>query len=545
MSRARHLLQSTVLVFIFLGLGKATGFVRLLLVGRAYGTGREADAFTSANQLPEVFIVLIAGGALTAAFIPVYSQYLTNERRREAAQLANSIITLVICLLGSIALLGAIFAPWLTRTVLVPQYDAELQALTASLMRIILIQTVLFGVSGVLSSILNANQHFALPALAPIALDIGYLVGLFVLAPSLGIHGLAWGTVLGGLLHILIQLPALHRYRFRYRPELSLVRFGLVEIGRQLRSLGLGLEMSGSGRTVEGGIREIVYLMGPRIVMLGAIQAADIFVLRFGSGLAEGAVTSYFYGYTLMQLPETLLGTAIAIVVFPTMAELFNEQRLAAMKALAITALRIIWVLTVPAAIALLLVGRPAIQLFLERGAFTALSTELVYATVAIFSVRIVAEATVEIVARLFYARHNTRTPMISYIIWFIVNVLLLYLLVPSLGTRGMALASSAAFTLLAALLYWLNRRELGGLGDRELVPTALRSLAAAGGMAAAIWLLGQWFGSGLLFLGLAVPAGLICYFGLNQLLGGREIPELLALIRQRSATQEPQNDNS
>ena len=534
MNRARYLLQSTLLVIIFLGLGKVTGFVRLLLVSQAYGTGREADAFTSANQLPEVFIVLIAGGALAAAFIPVYSQYLTSDRQREAAQLANTIITLVICLLGTIALLGAIFAPWLTRTIMVPDYDPELQTLTASLMRVILIQTVLFGVSGVLSSILNANQHFALPALAPIALDIGYLVGLFALTPTMGIHGLAWGTVLGGLLHILIQLPGLRRYRFRYRPDARLVRFGLAEIGRQIRHFGQRLELGGSGRTVEGGVREIIYLMGPRIVMLSAIQAADIFVLRFGSGLAEGAVTSYFYGFTIMQLPETLLGTAIAIVVFPTMAELFNEQRLAEMKALAITALRIIWVLTVPAAIALLIVGRPAIQLFLERGAFTALSTELVYATVAIFSLRIVAEATVEIVARLFYARHNTRTPMITYIVWFTLNVLLLYLLVPLLGIRGMALASTAAFTVLAVLLYWLNRRELGSLSNGELVRTAIRALAAAAGMAAAIWLLGRLLGSGLLFLLVAVPAGLVIYFALNHLLGGREIPELLSLVRQR-----------
>ena len=534
MKRARHLLQSTVLVIVFLGIGKVTGFVRLLLVGRQYGTGREADAFTSANQLPEVFIVLIAGGALTAAFIPVYSQYLTSEKRQKAAKLANTVITLVLCLLGTIALLGALFAPWLTSAVLVPDYDAELQALTASLMRIILIQTMLFGVSGVLSSILNAHQHFALPALAPIALDIGYVVGLFVLAPSLGIHGLAWGTVLGGILHILIQVPALIRYRIGYRPDLPLTRLGLSEIWQQIRHLGKKVDLSASGITVEGGLREIIYLMGPRIIMLGAIQAADIFVLRFGSGLEEGAVTGYFYGYTIMQLPETLLGTSIAIVVFPTMAELFNERRFEELKQLAITALRIIWVLTFPAAVALIIVGRPAIAIFLEQGAFTALSTQLVYATVAVFSVRIVSEATVEIVARLFYARHNTRTPMISYIIWFTLNVALLYLLVPSLGIQGMALASTVAFTILAALLYWLNRRELGGLGGRELSRTAARALVASLGMAGVIWALGLVLGEGLLFLLVAVPAGLIVYLILNQLFGGREIPELIQLVRQR-----------
>ncbi len=166
MTRARHLLKSSVIVILFFGLGKLTGLLRIRLISTTFGTGAEYDAFTAANQLPEVFFTIIAGGSLAAAFIPVYSDYLNNRSARDSARLANTILTLVIAVLGLISAVGAIFAPWLTRTILVPGFPPETQMLTADLMRVILIQTTLFGISGVISSILNTHQHFAVPALA-------------------------------------------------------------------------------------------------------------------------------------------------------------------------------------------------------------------------------------------------------------------------------------------------------------------------------------------------------------------------------------------
>ncbi|MCA9978077.1 MAG: oligosaccharide flippase family protein, partial [Anaerolineales bacterium] len=308
MQRARHLLQSSVLVIVFLGIGKLTGLIRARMVSITFGTGQAFDAFTAANQLPEVFFTLIAGGSLAAAFIPVYAAYLARNEAAKSARLANTILTLVIVLLSIVSALGALAAPWLARVVLVPDFAPEQQQLTAEIMRIILVQTTLFGISGVLSSILNAHQHFALPALAPIALDIGYFIGVTLFRPW-GIHGLAWGTVVGGVLHIAIQVPALLRYRYRYRPSFS-------------------FQMEG--------VREIIRLMGPRVVTLGVIQVADLFIIRLASGLQAGSTSGYFYGYALMQLPETLFGTAIALVVFPTLAELYNAGDVAGMKRTAV-----------------------------------------------------------------------------------------------------------------------------------------------------------------------------------------------------------------
>lgn len=505
MNRTRHLLQSTIIVIILFGLDKVVGLGRTLVVGATFGTTPAFDAFTAANQLPEVFVTLISGGALAAAFIPVYSARLTSQRAREAARLANSTLTLVLLLLGTVSALGALLAPWVTRALLVPDFSPEMQALTAQLMRIILVQTTIFGVSGVLSSILNAHQHFALPALAPMALHFGYFFGIYLLVPRLGIHGLAWGTVIGGLLHILIQVPALLRYRFRYRP-----------------ALGLSLP----------GVREIVRLMGPRIVTLGTIQIADLFIIRLTSGLPSGSTSAYFYAYYLQQLPETLFGTAIGIVVFPTLAELFNAGQIERLKRTAMNALKIVWMLTIPAGAGLILLGRPAIALVLQRGAFDAASTQLVYSVLIFFSVRVVAEATLEIVARLFYAQHNTKVPMYAALVWLAVTVLLLYLFVDDLGVGGLALATTVAFTVQSTLLFFLNRRALAGLYEREMVTGLGRAVLATTGMSIVILLLGQLLGSGFLFLIAAGSTGVLVYLLLNRLLGGRELEALLRFVR-------------
>jgi putative peptidoglycan lipid II flippase len=506
MSRVRQLLQSTFWVILFLGLNKITGLIRNDLVANQFGTGVEMDAFTAANQLPELFFTLIAGGALAAAFIPVYTAYLTDEKTKEATRLLHTTLTLVLLILGVVAGLAILFASQIV-LVLTPDFPPAQQQLTAELMQIILLQTMLFGISGVLSSFLNAHQHFALPALASMALDVGYVVGLYAFVPTLGIHGLAWGTVVSGVVHIAVQIPALVKYGFSYRP-------------------GLAWELPG--------VQEIIRLMGPRVVTLGIIQFADLFIIRLASGLATGSTSAYFFGYMLMQLPETLFGTAIAVVLFPTMSELYNTGRMAELKQAAVTALRIIWALTIPSAVGLVLLGRPLIALLLEGGAFTSDSTNLVYQVLLFMSVRIVSEATLEVVARLFYARHNTRTPMFVYLGWFAIQVSGAYLFVGSLGVAGLALASTAAFTVLAAVLYVLNSRELGGLGEKELAISGGRALLASAGMAVVIMGLQQLLPGSLLFLAAGAGLGGVVYILLLTLLGAPELGQLWQLVRYR-----------
>lgn len=509
MQRARSLVRSSVIVIFLLGLGKVIGLLRARLTAQTFGTSPAFDAFTAANQLPEVFFAVIAGGSLAAAFIPVYTQYLAQETRENSARLANTILTLVVLVLGTVSLVGAILAPWLAQHVLVPDFPPEQQQLTAEIMRVILIQTTIFGIGGVLSSILNAHQHFTLPALAPIALDIGYFVGLLVFVPSMGIIGLAWGTVVGSVLFILIQTPALVRYSFRYRPVLA------VHLA---------------------GVAEVIRLMGPRIVTLGVVQFADLFIIRLASGLQAGATSAYFYGYALMQFPQTLFGTAIALVIFPTLSELYNARDIDGLKRTAGNALGIIWTLTFPAAVATVLLGRAIIAFLFQGGAFDAAATEMVYAVLAVFGIRIVSESTLEVVARLFYARHNTRTPMLAYISWLILTVVTSFLLVEALGVVGLALATTIGFTYLAILLFLLNRRELHGLGGRPLALTFFRAATGSVVMAMSILLVGRYVDGTIAYLFLAGTAGVAIYLAYTWLTGGRELQTLWRIARGKSA---------
>jgi putative peptidoglycan lipid II flippase len=513
MQRAQHLIRSSVIVIALFGLSKVVGLFRARLVAQTFGTSPQFDAFTAANQLPEVFFAVIAGGSLAAAFIPIYSQYLSQESRAESARLANTVLTLVILLLGGISALGAILAPWLAQHVLVPDFPPAQQQLTAQIMRVILIQTTIFGIGGVLSSILNAHQHFILPALAALALDIGYFIGLSFFVPSLEIMGLAWGTVVGGALFVLIQLPGLVRYGVRLRPQLD------------VRMRGIG---------------ELIRLMGPRIVMLGLIQVADLVVIRLASGLPTGATSGYFYAYGLMQFPQTLFGTAIALVVFPTLAELYNAGNLDGLRRAAANTLGIVWTLTIPAAAATALLGRPIITILFQGGAFDEEATQLVYAILLVFSIRIISESTLEIVARLFYARHNTFTPMMAYVGWFILTAVLSFLLVGRLGVVGLALATTIGFTALAAVLFELNRRELKGLGGQALQASFLRAVVATLCMSTGIWLVSRVVTGTIPFLVAGGLAGGVIYITVNWLLGGRELSQLWRIARSKTGVATP-----
>jgi len=188
-------------------LSNLIGLVRQMLVSRAFGTGTELDSFTAAQRLTDVLFNLVAGGALASAFIPTFTGYLTKDDHAGAWRLASGVINLVFGAMAAISVPAWLLAPWLVRTVLAPGFAPPEQALAAGLLRVLLLAPAIFSVSGLLMGILNAHQHFLLPALAPTMLWLGMIFGLLVWVPRVGIYGLAWGYVLGAALHLAVQVP--------------------------------------------------------------------------------------------------------------------------------------------------------------------------------------------------------------------------------------------------------------------------------------------------------------------------------------------------
>ena len=480
-------------------LSKVIGIVRQSIIARTFGAGPELDAYYAAFKLPDLLLTLIAGGAVATTFIPVFAGHLSSGDRERSWRLASAVLNVVLALMTVVAVAAAIAAPWLVRTLVAPGFDPALQDQTAGLLRIVLVSSVVFSVSSLVMSVLQAHERFLLPALADFFYDVGIIGGAVLLAPRMGIRGLALGVVAGALLHLLIQVPGLIRCRARYIPTL---------------------------RTGDRSLVQLLRLMGPRILILGMFQWVFLFTTSLASGLEEGSITAFSMGWTLMQMPEVIFGMAIATAVFPAMAQLAASGRGEQLREVVSNALRAILFLTFPSAVALLLLGRPYIALLFRSAAFGARAAEMVYQATAAFTLGLFGHSVLELAARIYYAHKNTLVPFWIALGATALNATLCVAFAPWLGQAGLALANSIAVTLQSGVLLWLGWKTRVRFGWAPVWATTWRSAAAAAVMAAVILILDRAMPeSGLLWraaIGTAVGGGV--YLGAMALLYYREM---------------------
>jgi putative peptidoglycan lipid II flippase len=308
--------------------------------------------------------------------------------------------------------------------------------------------------------VLHAHQHFFLPAIAPIIYNVGIILGAIFLAPAFGVYGLMIGTIAGSLGHLLIQVPGLSRHRMAYRPVLDWTDTGLHQVAK---------------------------LMGPRILTVGVIQVNFVVIFNLASRLGEGSVSALDYGWDLMQMPQTIIGSAIGIVLFPTMSELAAQGDLAGLRRTMAQALRIILALSIPAMVGLMVLGRPMIQVMFERGQFGPNSTAAVYQSLQFWAFALVAHSALEVVNRLFYAQKDTTTPLIGAVAGMAVNLGLAVLLYRRLDAGGLALSNGLAVTVEVLLLLVIAHRRMAGVEAGSMMNTLIRALLAAAAMGATI----------------------------------------------------------
>ncbi|HEY43427.1 MAG TPA: murein biosynthesis integral membrane protein MurJ, partial [Anaerolineae bacterium] len=229
----RQIVRAAGTVMVGFALSSVTGLVSAMLVSRAFGTNPELDAFYAANRLPETLFNLMAAGALASAFLPTFTDFLTRRDQDGAWSLASAVANLVLVALGSVSLICWLSAPWLVSNVLAPGFkDPSQVELTVSLLRVMLLSPTIFSLSGLLMAALNAHQLFALPALAPASYRLGTIISVLAFVPRYGIHGLAWGVVLGAAMHLVVQLPALRGLGARYDLDLGLRNPAVRQVGR-------------------------------------------------------------------------------------------------------------------------------------------------------------------------------------------------------------------------------------------------------------------------------------------------------------------------
>ncbi|GAB4487097.1 MAG: murein biosynthesis integral membrane protein MurJ [Anaerolineales bacterium] len=389
MNKLTQLSRNSLLVASFFLLDKALAFVRAGIISRQYRDNVALlDTFNAANNLPDMLFALISGGALAMAFIPLLTEYLTQKDRAAAWDLFSRVANLAFVVTGGAAMLIAVFAAPIASRVIAPGFSGEQLALLATLMRLNLIGTLIFSISGLVMASLQANNHFLLPALAPIAYNAGQIFGAIFFVPRFGIRGLVYGVILGAALHLLIQIPGLIKFGFRWTASLDLRNSGLLEALR---------------------------LLWPRLLTMGGIQI--IFLLRdnFASRLDQpGAVTALTYGWMLMQVPETVLGTAVATAMLPALAELAARQDWPGFGATLERALRALIALTLPVAAVLAAGIHPLVSAFFDFGVA---QDTLITWTARAYLFTLTGYVLQEIAARAFYARKQPLFPLYAVIL--------------------------------------------------------------------------------------------------------------------------------
>jgi putative peptidoglycan lipid II flippase len=500
--------KSTLIVAVFFGLEKVLGFVRQIATARQFGLSPALDAFNAANNLPDLLFALISGGALAIAFIPVLSETLEKQDRRAAWDLFSRIANLMFLITGGLALVLAIFAVPLVQRVVTPGFSVNQQQLVTDIMRIDLIATVIFSVSGLVIAGLQANQHFLLPAMAPSMYDLGMLFGVIILAPEtgyhlgpvtlpafgMGVYGLAYGSLIGALLFLLIQLPGLVMYKFHWTPAINLHH---------------------------PGVRKVLALMGPRVLTVLFIQLVFIATDNIASWLSPGSISALVYGWLFMQVPETLVGTAIGTVLLPTISEQVARVQMDAFSQSLNRALRIILALTIPGAVLIMVGIRPLVGIL----GFDAAGTDMVVWTTRGFLIGLMGHSLNEVAARAFYAQQNALVPLGASFLAMVSFVILAIGLGYTLGVGGIALANGLAFTGEALFLWYLLSRRFSGVA--AVRTTLFRAIPAA--------LLGGLLIFGLYQLSLPLSSIMLGLFALGM--GGLLIvpfilPELKLLVK-------------
>ena len=425
-------------------------------------------------------------------------------------------VNIIFLITAAASIIAAIAAPWLvgSKWGVGASYPAEVQLLIVQLMRLLLLSTILFAVSSIFTATLYAHQHFIVPAILPSMYSLGIILGTLVLGPGMGIFGVAWGAVIGAGIHMLIQVPALLHYKVKWKLDLQL----------------------------EPEFKKVAILMAPRIIdLLMARASINWLNATLSSRLGAGKLAALDYAYRLMNMPWTLIGTAIGIAVFPTMAALAAKKDLDAQKKAVSGAMRAILTLAIPAAAGLIVLGTPIIRILFEGGEFTPESTQMVYFALKYYALALITQSMLEVVVRSFASQQDTYTPLYISIFTTALNIgLAIWLTRPftegGLSHAGPALANGIAVGVEASIGLFILSRRWKGIHAKQILLDAGKAFIAAALMSAVILAAQNLIGlSGLYLLVIGGGLGVAVYFVTAYFLGIKEVLTIpLSLIKKQ-----------
>ncbi len=503
---------------------RVLGLAREQIFAALFGGGRVMDAFTIAFRIPNLLRDLFAEGALSTAFVTVFTRTATLQDAGAEWRLANKVATLTIVTLSAITLLGILTAPWLV-ALLAPGFDPAKAALTVTLTRIMWPFILLVSLAALVMGMLNARNVFGIPAMASSFFNLGSIVAGVLLGYWLDPHfgplaivGLATGTLIGGGLQLAVQLPALHREGYRFRPDL---------------------------RWRDAGVRAILRLMGPSVIAASTTQVNVLVNSVFASELGDGPTFWLTVAFRLMQLPLGIFGVALGTVALPLLARMAATGNTAAFRSELARGMRLAFLMTIPASIGLIVLAEPIISVLYQHGRFGAYETAQSAGALRFYAIGLCGYAALKVLVNAFYALDRRKTPMMVSFIAVALNLALNWIFTRELGWghRGLAFSTACVASSNFLILYLLMRAQLGRLESRLMAALLAKVALASAALFAVCWagghvLLADWavqpFWPTCASLLLVIAVAALAFFACASALGIAEVQDIGSALRRR-----------
>ncbi|MCP5006868.1 MAG: murein biosynthesis integral membrane protein MurJ [Planctomycetes bacterium] len=530
MSEKKNFLRSARTISICTLMSRLLGLARDIICASFFGTGIAWDAFVVAFKIPNLFRRLFGEGALSAAFIPVFTEYIETKERKCAMELVNVTGTALLVTLSIITLFSEVsFAIVLRIAPLNHKWDIVLNLLMITFPYVLFICMVAFA-----TAVLNSLKHFFMPAMAPIILNISWIIGVFTLTPLFGetlekkIFGVAVAILAGGLIQLGIQFPVLRKMGVLFRPSLCFSHPGFRRIIKLMLPIIFGLAAVQINVLLDS-IIAITFSKPP-----GSTESFSIGSISIPYPLETGAVSVLYYGDRLIQFPLGVFGIAMATAVFPFFSTHAARKD---WKNFALTynqAIRVILFIGIPASVGLLLLRRPLVELFYERNAFTAESTYRTAAVIAYYALGVWAYSALHVIVRAFYSVQDTMTPVKVGAGMVLLNLFLNITLIWFLKEGGLALATAISATVQTIILFTVFQRKLNITGTKHIFISLMKTAVSTLLMTIVCWIVLSKLPAGddhirskLLRIFVPLALAIVTYFATSLLLRSDELKYL------------------
>lgn len=461
-NRSIRTIGGAALIIAFFGvLSRILGFFRDRMLASTFGAGNELDAYYAAFRIPDLFYGLLVAGALSAAFVPLFTELREEGNEEESWRLTQGLLRSVMLTLSVLSLLGIIFAPFLMN-LLVPGFTEEQKVVTATLTRVMLLSPFFLGVSAVVGGVLVSLKRFVAYSLAPVVYNVGIIFGIWFLVPLYGIAGVAIGVVAGSLLHVLVQVPAFLASGFPWDTKKLLSSEGLC-FWKDER------------------LRSVLRLMIPRSLSMGITQVSLFVVTIFASTLSTGSLTAFNFANNIQSLPLGVFGVAFSLAAFPVLATFAAQKKHKDFfHSISHTSRRILF-FVIPLSVLMIVFRAQFVRIILGSGNFDWEDTIMTFQLLQYFVISLFAQCLIPLFARGFFALKNTKTPLYMALWSEFVHIVSLVILLPHMHEQALALSFSLGTLVNFGLLYMALRNKMAFWDDKDFwVPILKMALAAA-----------------------------------------------------------------